>query len=55
MNVDKVYNKISLRNLKRAKLNQRKAELKIAQKHNKNTEHLEQDIKTLEKEIDRLF
>ena len=55
LNVNKVYNKIRLRNLKRAKLKQRQAELQLAIKNNEETSVIENDIKTLEKEIEQLF
>lgn len=55
MNVDNVFNKVRLRNIKRAKLHQRQAELKLAQKNNEETIEIEKDINKLEKEIDRLF
>lgn len=57
MNVDEVYNKIRLRNLKRAKLKQRQAELKlyIDKGDTELIDETKQDINNLEKEIKMLF
>ena len=57
MNVDDVYNKIRLRNLKRAKLKQRQAELKlyIDKGDTELIDETKQDINNLEKEIKMLF
>ena len=51
MSAKEVYNTIRLKNIKRAKLRQKQAELELAQKHNKPTEHIQKEIQTLKKQI----
>lgn len=49
-----MLNKIRLRNIKRAKLKQKQAELKLAINHNEDTTTINKEIQELEKEIDSL-
>ena len=54
MSVEEVYKSISLKNIKRAKLRQREAELEIANKYPRDDERvlfLEKEIEQLKKEI----
>lgn len=57
MNVDKVYNDIRLKNLKRAKLKQKQAELELYIKKGETAlaDETKKEIRKLEKEIERLF
>jgi hypothetical protein len=51
MSAKDVYNTIRLKNIKRAKLRQKQAELELAQKHKQPTEHIQKEIQTLKKQI----
>ena len=57
MSAKEVYNRIRLLNLKRAKLHQKQAELKIYQKKEETEliQTTEKEINLLEKEINSLF